>query len=183
VDRFWEKVERRGDDECWPWTGAFQNGGYGTFWLDGKQVPAHRVAYWLTHGEWAAGQVDHTCHNDDPTCYGLGPACPHRACQNPRHLRDATASQNQMGARNRCRKGHLWTTLGVDYQIISGFAHCYVCMRLNRKKPGSTRRENGSTTCGRGHDLTDPNNGYTDPKGYTKCRECARQRRRDARAS
>jgi hypothetical protein len=43
--RFWSHVDRRADDECWPWTGYVDDSGYGIFTVDGTQRPAHRWAY------------------------------------------------------------------------------------------------------------------------------------------
>jgi len=37
--RFWEKVDRRGDLECWPWLGVTVKG-YGIFWVDSKRRAA-----------------------------------------------------------------------------------------------------------------------------------------------
>lgn len=31
AEQFWEKVDRRGDDECWPWTGSRTAAAYGLF--------------------------------------------------------------------------------------------------------------------------------------------------------
>ena len=47
--RFWDQVDRRSDDECWPWTGRMDAYGYGDFDLarSNRLVPArkaHRVA-------------------------------------------------------------------------------------------------------------------------------------------
>lgn len=88
-DRFWSKVERRGDDECWPWTGArkrWSNGalGYGMFVLGGKVRPAHRVAAALAHGPAALSSAVHvpaTCRNP--------------ICCNPAHLPLVEASEER----------------------------------------------------------------------------------------
>lgn len=83
AERFWAKVDRRGPDECWPWTGGTNNHGHGYFDLGSRKEPlrttAHRVAYQLTYGPIPAGRgniVARTCGN--------------QACMNPAHLRVAT---------------------------------------------------------------------------------------------
>lgn len=84
ADRFWEKVERKGPDECWPWTGARVPDGYGRFTVRvGKVVTASRYAYELTHGEIGSPEimVRHRC--DNPPC-----------C-NPAHLVRGVALQNE----------------------------------------------------------------------------------------
>lgn len=67
-DRLWPKVDRRGPDECWPFTGSRNEHGYGLIrGEDGKLVKAHRAAYELTHGPLPAGVVlRHSC--DNPPC-------------------------------------------------------------------------------------------------------------------
>src|SRR5580692_1475951 len=53
VERFWAKVDRSGGPHaCWPFTksSVSRRTGYGNFWLNGKTVLAHRVAYALTYG-------------------------------------------------------------------------------------------------------------------------------------
>lgn len=77
--RFWSKVDKSG--ECWQWTGAINQGGYGHFGIGRKVKRSHRVSYWLSHGPIPEGmRIDHTCHN--------------RGCVNPAHLRLATVKQN-----------------------------------------------------------------------------------------
>jgi hypothetical protein len=68
-ERFWAKVDKRGD--CWLWTGARRNGGYGAFVYsrDGEVVQgrAHRFSYELHVGPIPAGMfVMHKC--DVPRC-------------------------------------------------------------------------------------------------------------------
>ena len=85
AERFWSKVDRRGENECWEWTAYRLRDGYGWFRVMDKNHGAHRVSYALTSGAIPKGmQIDHKCSN--------------RACVNPAHLRLALHSEN---ARNR----------------------------------------------------------------------------------
>jgi len=69
---FWAKVNRvPGEDTCWPWIGAKNEGGYGwiTVYIDRKQhfFLAHKVSYEWEFGEISQGQiVRHRC--DNPPC-------------------------------------------------------------------------------------------------------------------
>lgn len=68
--RFRSRVERRGVDDCWPWTGARDRDGYGVISDDApstKQLRAHRVAWALVNGPVPDGVgVLHRC--DSPPC-------------------------------------------------------------------------------------------------------------------
>lgn len=91
AERFWEKVERGADGECWLWTGT--RGGhkahYGTFFLRGRTAYAHRAAWELTHGPIPPGiQVCHNCPDGDTPL-----------CVNPRHLYLGTQRDNARDAR------------------------------------------------------------------------------------
>jgi HNH endonuclease len=92
IARFWAKVDRRGPDECWPWTASLV-GGYGQL-FSGKSsaIPtrAHVMSWCLVNGPLPDGHwVLHTC--DNPPC-----------C-NPRHLYHGTRQNNidDMMSRNR----------------------------------------------------------------------------------
>lgn len=77
--RFWSKVDK--SSNCWIWTGARNNQGYGTTSIDGAHRYAHRASYETANGPIPAGMfIDHLCHNP--------------ACVKPAHLRLATAKQN-----------------------------------------------------------------------------------------
>ncbi len=87
-ERFWAKVQRRGDQECWEWLSARHVRGYGLFQLDGTVVRAHRVAYGLLVGPIPAGLVlDHLCRNPP--------------CVNPAHLEPVSQGENLRRARQQ----------------------------------------------------------------------------------
>jgi hypothetical protein len=67
-ERFWEKVDIRAEDECWPWTASKnRDNGYGRIKFEGKYVLAHRIAYSLAYGPIPPGmEVCHSC--DNPGC-------------------------------------------------------------------------------------------------------------------
>lgn len=89
--RFWAKVEKRGPEDCWLWTGATTYGGYGVIGVGhAKLVRAPRVSYEMVHGPIPLGMVvRHKC--DTPRCV------------NPNHLEIGTMRQNVADARSRGR--------------------------------------------------------------------------------
>jgi hypothetical protein len=90
-ERFEALVDRSGGpDTCHLWTGGIRpKTGYGSFWLDGNTVDAHRVAWIWEHGPIAKGVVlRHSCRN--------------RHCVNDRHLSTGTKGDN---TRDRKRDG------------------------------------------------------------------------------
>ena len=107
-DRMWERVDRRGPDDCWNWLGCKVNG-YGVIrpckMEDGTEPGAIRVTrlMWkLTYGREPRGMMCHRCDNP--------------ACCNPAHLfeGDAAANAADMVAKGRhwaqgrthCKRGH-----------------------------------------------------------------------------
>lgn len=84
IVRFWDKVEKRGPEECWPWQGSKSRIGYGaTFTWDGEKrfcFPAHRVAWALANQTEPGQVVMHSCDN--------------RLCCNPAHLTSGTQLAN-----------------------------------------------------------------------------------------
>jgi hypothetical protein len=79
IQRFWDDVDKRSPDECWPWKGPrfadyvatgkrFKTKGYGRFYLtrDGKftSLRTNRVALYLATGiDPAELEACYTCHN------------------------------------------------------------------------------------------------------------------------
>lgn len=65
--RFWAKVDKDSDGDCWLWTAATFKTGYGAFRLYGQALKAHRVSYAMANGETPRNlHVLHRC--DNPVC-------------------------------------------------------------------------------------------------------------------
>lgn len=78
---FWNRVDRRGVDECWEWKGAKDRKGYGLVMIENKSRRVPRIAWEITNGPIPPGmQVCHKC--DNPPC-----------C-NPNHLFVGTPKDN-----------------------------------------------------------------------------------------
>lgn len=116
--RFWAKVDKRGPEDCWNWTGSTRRG-HGQLWVGGGRVlGAHRISLTLHGVEVPPGKdelcVDHTCRN--------------RACVNPAHLRLVTPKVNALenntspfarnAAKKTCSKGHDITCPGAYAWIL-----------------------------------------------------------------
>ncbi len=69
AERFWSKVKKAPDNQCWEWTGAVckpPNLPYGRFTIDGV-MPAHRAS-WLLSGRTIPDGL-FVCHEcDNPRC-------------------------------------------------------------------------------------------------------------------
>ena len=102
---------------CWVWT-ASTTRGYGTVWLGGLQIPAHRAVWLVLVGPIPRGlQLDHLCGNT--------------LCANPDHLEPVTQQENLRRQANprvlftdrACPKGH------TDVTMRGGRARCKSCRR------------------------------------------------------
>lgn len=101
VTRFWAKVDRSG--ECWTWNGYKGSKGYGYILINKTPVLAHRLGYFLQHGEIDAGLF--VCHE-----------CDNPSCVKGTHLWQGTNADNMRDAVN---KGRLPTILRPGHTNLS----------------------------------------------------------------
>lgn len=130
-ERFDEKFERRGDDECWNWVAGLDKDGYGCF-----QAPttsrAHRYAYERAYGPIPKGDGFHgtcICHR-----------CDNPRCVNPRHLFAGTMADNMrdMKEKGRLKPGtENLTGRGAPKKLTAEIALAIRCSPLSQKKLGA----------------------------------------------
>lgn len=66
--------------QCWLYTGYTDAAGYGSFWLNGRMHPAHRVSLFIHRGDWPPECALHACDN--------------RRCVRPSHLFEGDQKAN-----------------------------------------------------------------------------------------
>ncbi len=147
---FWDNVATTDDaKDCWLWTRAATEKGYGVVYIDGVRWKAHRFAYANTVGPIPEGlDILHNC--DNPPC-----------C-NPRHLKPGT---NEDNVRDMISKGRNspppnnagWNKLKIpadvlkllgtmpDYKIAEqfGFTKSVIARRRRRLKIASYAEQSG----------------------------------------
>lgn len=143
-ERFWSKVNKIGDDECWLWLGAKNWLGYGRF---GKEsYKAHRLAYELLVEPIPEGlELDHLCRNP--------------SCVNPKHLEIVSHRVNLLRGNTipaykarlvACKRGHPFDMFNTRFKR-NGTRQCRACdllheanrCRLGRLKDRSSERRRG----------------------------------------
>lgn len=141
LERFWSRVQIKGPDECWPWTGSKLPKGYGMFDCGSgrhnrsKQY-VHRIAWELHYRkQLPKGKIGrHKCN--------------HTWCANPRHVRPGTYKQNtadmvragnhyQMN-KTHCKRGHAFDAENTYINPGRGgrgkFRACRICVNWHQQK-------------------------------------------------
>ncbi len=137
-ERFWEKVTRAGDDECWIWSGwKYDRQGHGGISLPkpfkrGEYVIVHRLAYELLVGPIPEGHViHHKCH--------VG------SCVNPRHLVPMTPSEHSAThprpRPTHCKSGHEFTDANTRHYRDNGYdkRSCRTCDEIRWRERNARR--------------------------------------------
>lgn len=101
LKRFWSKIDKRGENECWDWTRGMHHG-YGNFHIRRNNrdtvVVSTRYMWEITFGKIPDGFL--VCHK-----------CDNRACVNPSHLFLGTYDDN---AKDRDSKNRFVKLQGED---------------------------------------------------------------------
>lgn len=113
-ERFWDKVNKKGEDECWNWNACIDNYGYGLQNCNGATERTHRLSWKIHNGEIPEGvDVLHRCDN--------------RKCCNPKHLFLGTSLDNikDMVAKNRQSKGESRPTAKLTTEVVNKIREKY----------------------------------------------------------
>lgn len=140
IIRFFNKVEKDPDSDCWIWQASHKHTGYGEFHYFGCTVIAHRFIYIALKNnyEWLDKDVviKHSCDRKD--------------CVNINHLSAGTNSENQKESYDRglriknsdkpyCKHGHKRSE--SNYRTSKGYLNCRVCRDESNHRSRERKKE------------------------------------------
>ena len=129
LKRFWAKVDKKSENECWKWNASKNNKGYGQFGVNKIAKSTHRISYIIHKGEIPKGlMICHTCNNPP--------------CVNPNHLYAGTGKDNAQQAvkdgllapqqKTHCINGHEFTEENTFLRVRKGRGTTRVCRECKR---------------------------------------------------
>lgn len=74
IQRFWERTQTKGPDDCWVWTGCKDSMGYGVIYCEKRTIKAHRLSM-MIFLKRILSKEEHVLHK-----------CDNPICVNPNHL-------------------------------------------------------------------------------------------------
>lgn len=114
LEDFWNNVNVLEDkDECWEWTRAKTEEGYGTVFIGKCQIYAHVIAYFIGNGyRFVKVNKAHICHK-----------CNNPSCCNPRHLYHGSAKSNMEDKRFRFQMEQFMRNYGNNSPFVGKVAY------------------------------------------------------------
>lgn len=88
LERFWSKVNK--GEGCWLWVGKLNHSSYGRFWMEGREMMAHRYSFEITYSQI-------------PDFLSVLHSCDNPPCCNPDHLFLGTIADNNFDMRSKDR--------------------------------------------------------------------------------
>ena len=122
--KFWERTDKRGPDDCWPWLGTLTDSGYGRIYIAGRRIIATRISWEIANGKpFPEGLI--ACHR-----------CDNPICVNPAHIWPGTSQDNiddciakgrfgVMKPAAECAQGHELTD--ALRMVVAGRMQCRTC--------------------------------------------------------
>jgi len=130
------RIDQRGPEECWPWTGKLTEKGYARICLNGRRTTVHRYLYEVYVGPVPNGLVlDHLCRV--------------RHCVNPAHLEPVSNRENVLrgigptavnAKRVYCLFGHLFDEANT-MKARNGGRLCRTCRNRDQRAAFQRRKE------------------------------------------
>ena len=138
--RFFNKVEKDPDSDCWIWKGSINRTGYGEFSYNSNTVIASRFIYIALKCdyEWLDKSIV------------IKHSCDRKSCVNINHLSAGTSGENQKEAYDRglriknsdkpyCKHGHLRSV--SDFIDSRGYPRCRKCTTQYKRRYRMRQKE------------------------------------------
>lgn len=120
------RIDIKGDDDCWPWMGGCTGAGYGVVNIDGEDVYVHRLMLEVKLGTPLPPGIE-SCHT-----------CDYPPCCNPAHLFPGTRQDNasDMVAKERSARHENHSQAVLNWEKVEQIRSMYASGGWSYRKLG-----------------------------------------------